>query len=56
MVALAIREPKPPQKLDANVPAALSELVMRLLAKDRRPLASWMPISALVRFPAEFLQ
>jgi hypothetical protein len=39
LVAVVLQEPAPPHRLNAEVPPALSELIMRLLAKDpaRRP-------------------
>ncbi len=42
LMALATEEPRPPSELNANVPANLSALVMRLLAKDpnKRPASA----------------
>lgn len=34
LIALALHNPEPPQKVNPAVPTALSELVMRLIAKD----------------------
>jgi serine/threonine protein kinase len=46
---LATHQPAPPRQLDAAVPAALSDLVMRLLAKDRdgRPATARAVAAAL---------
>jgi WD40 repeat protein len=42
LAAVMTQQPRPPREVKAEVPAALSELVMRLLAKDReqRPVSA----------------
>jgi serine/threonine protein kinase len=49
LMEVATREPAPPLQLNANLPAELSELVMRLLSKDpaKRPASADEVIQAL---------
>jgi formylglycine-generating enzyme required for sulfatase activity len=53
--ALAMSEPEPPSELDADVPEALSDLVMKLLAKKpgRRPESAQAVMQALQQIQAE---
>jgi len=54
LLSLATHQPKPPHALNAEVPVALSNLVMRLLAKDRagRPASAQVVAEELAAIAA----
>jgi serine/threonine protein kinase/phage FluMu protein Com len=54
MMALATEEPRSPRQLNADVPPALAELIVRLLAKDpaKRPASARAVAEALDAIPA----
>jgi serine/threonine protein kinase len=56
MMALATKDPDPPREIDPAVPAALSDLIMQLLAKDPddRPPSARAVRDALERIEREY--